>query len=32
MKLGLTAAGMGAQISIDIDLIREAEELGYDSV
>jgi F420-dependent oxidoreductase-like protein len=32
MKLGLTAAGMGAQISIDIELIREAEELGYDSV
>ena len=32
LKLGLTAAGMGATISIDIDLIREAEELGYDSV
>ncbi len=32
MKLGLTAAGMGATISIDIDLIRHAEELGYDSV
>jgi F420-dependent oxidoreductase-like protein len=32
MKLGLTAAGMGATVSIDIDLIREAEELGYDSV
>jgi len=32
MKLGLTAAGMGASISIDIDLIREAEDLGFDSV
>ncbi len=32
MKLGLPAAGMGATISIDIDLIRAAEELGDDSV
>ena len=32
MKLALTAAGMGAKISIDIDLIRHAEKLGYDSV
>jgi F420-dependent oxidoreductase-like protein len=32
MKLAMTAAGMGASISIDIDLIRHAEELGYDSV
>lgn len=32
MKLGLTAAGMGKTISIDIDMIRHAENLGYDSV
>lgn len=32
MKLGLTAAGFGAQVKIDIELIREAESLGYDSV
>ena len=32
MKLGLTAAGMGAAINIDIELIQEAEKLGYDSV
>jgi F420-dependent oxidoreductase-like protein len=32
MKLGLTAAGMGKTISIDIDAVRHAETLGYDSV
>ena len=32
MKLAMTAAGMGASISIDVDLIRHAEDLGYDSV
>jgi F420-dependent oxidoreductase-like protein len=32
MKLAMTAAGMGAKISIDIDLVRHAEKLGYHSV
>jgi F420-dependent oxidoreductase-like protein len=32
MKLAMAAAGMGATINIDVDLIRHAEELGYDSV
>jgi F420-dependent oxidoreductase-like protein len=32
MKLGMAAAGFGAKISIDIDTIRFAEGLGYDSV
>ncbi len=32
MKLGLTAAGMGRDVKIDIDMIKEAETLGYDSV
>jgi F420-dependent oxidoreductase-like protein len=32
MKLAMTAAGMGATISIDIEHIRHAESLGYDSV
>jgi F420-dependent oxidoreductase-like protein len=32
MKLALTATGMGAEIKIDIDTIREAEKLGYESV
>lgn len=32
MKLGLTTAGFGAHIKIDIGLIKEAESLGYDSV
>ena len=32
MKLGLTAAGMGRSVRIDIKLIQEAERLGYDSV
>jgi F420-dependent oxidoreductase-like protein len=32
MKLGLTAAGMGKTVSIDIDAVRHAETLGYDSV
>jgi F420-dependent oxidoreductase-like protein len=31
MKLGLTAAGFGPQVSIDLDRVREAERLGYDS-
>lgn len=32
MKLGLTIGYSGAQLNIDVDLIREAESLGYDSV
>jgi F420-dependent oxidoreductase-like protein len=32
MKLAMTAAGMGATVSIDMDLVRQAEALGYDSV
>ena len=32
MKLGLMASGMGPQIKIDVERIREAEALGYDSV
>ncbi|HYB98651.1 MAG TPA: LLM class F420-dependent oxidoreductase [Candidatus Limnocylindrales bacterium] len=32
MKLGLTAGAFGAQIRIDLDAIKEAESLGYDSV
>ena len=32
MRLGLMVGYSGAQVSIDIDLIREAEKLGYDSV
>jgi F420-dependent oxidoreductase-like protein len=32
MKLGLTVAGFGPHIKIDIERIREAEALGYDSV
>jgi F420-dependent oxidoreductase-like protein len=32
MKLAMTAGGMGAAISIDIDLVRHAEDLGYDSI
>ncbi len=32
MKLALTAAGMGATVSIDMDLVHRAEALGYDSV
>lgn len=32
MRLGMMVGYSGAQISIDIDLIREAERLGYDSV
>ena len=32
MKLALTAAGMGATVSIDMDLVRQAEALGYHSV
>ena len=32
MRLGLMVGYSGAQVTIDIDLIREAERLGYDSV
>jgi F420-dependent oxidoreductase-like protein len=31
MKLGLGAGGFGAKLKIDLDLIRHAESLGYDS-
>jgi F420-dependent oxidoreductase-like protein len=31
MKLGLTAAGFGPKVSINLELVREAERLGYDS-
>lgn len=32
MKLGLMMGYSGAQVSIDINMIKEAESLGYDSV
>jgi len=32
MRLGLMVGYSGADVAIDIDLIREAERLGYDSV
>jgi F420-dependent oxidoreductase-like protein len=32
MRLGLMVGYSGAEVSIDIDMIREAEALGYDSV
>ncbi len=32
MRLGLTAGYSGAQLSVNIDLILEAERLGFDSV
>ena len=32
MRLGLVIGYSGAQLSIDIDMIKEAEALGYDSV
>ncbi len=32
MKLGLMVGYSGASVSIDVDLIKEAEGLGYDSV
>src|SRR4051812_27507980 len=32
MRLGLVTGYSGAQLSFDLDLIREAEKLGYDSV
>src|SRR3954467_14723096 len=32
MRLGLMIGYSGAQVSVDIELIREAERLGYDSV
>ncbi|MGO9839226.1 MAG: LLM class F420-dependent oxidoreductase [Polyangiaceae bacterium] len=32
MRLGLMVGYAGAQVSLDIDLIREAERLGFDSV
>ena len=31
MKLGLTAAAFGARLSIDLDRIKHAESLGFDS-
>ena len=31
MKLGLTAAAFGARLSIDLDRIKQAESLGFDS-
>ena len=32
MRLGLMTGYSGAQVSLDLDLIKEAEKLGYDSV
>jgi F420-dependent oxidoreductase-like protein len=32
MRLGLTIGYSGSQLSLDMDLIREAEKLGYDSI
>ena len=32
MKLGLMVGYSGANLSLNIDLIKEAESLGYDSV
>src|SRR5258706_15908548 len=32
MKLGLTLGYSGAQVNFPIDLVKRAEELGYDSV
>src|SRR5262245_13392284 len=32
MRLGLMVGYSGAEVSIDMDMIREAERLGYDSV
>ncbi len=32
MRLGLMTGYSGAQVSLDIELIKEAEKLGYDSV
>jgi F420-dependent oxidoreductase-like protein len=32
MRLGLVTGYSGAQVSLDLDLIKEAERLGYDSV
>lgn len=32
MKLAMTAAGLGATVSIDLELIRHAESLGFHSV
>ena len=31
MKLGLTAAAFGARLTIDLDRIKQAEGLGFDS-
>ena len=31
MKLGIGAVGFGPKVSIDLDRIRHAESLGYDS-
>src|SRR5580704_12854213 len=32
MRLGLVTGYSGAQVSLDLDLVREAEKLGYHSV
>ena len=32
MRLGLTVGYSGSQVAIDMDLIREAEAAGFDSV
>ena len=32
MKLAMAAGGMGPQVQIDIERIKQAESLGYDSV
>src|SRR5437868_3662503 len=32
MRLGLTVGYSGAQVAIDMDLVREAEAAGFDSV
>ena len=32
MKLGLSAAGFGREIKINMERILKAEELGFDSV
>ena len=32
MKLGILGGGIGARVNINLDAIRHAENLGYDSV
>ena len=32
MRLGLMVGYSGAQVAVDINLVKEAESLGYDSV